>query len=327
MFGLKPPSSRVLFAALAIISALIAAIVFRTPDTSYEQLFEKYKTPESTFLDRDDVPRIHYSFSGRPENPTVILLHGVTGNLRVFDTLTSQLEEDFYVVRYDQIGHGFSGASLDGQYGADVFHKGLDALIDELGVAEFALVGHSMGGWISWRYAARNPTRVKSLVLLSPSGVPTPEGTKVDTGIGFNALNTALGRSLIEQFLPRYFVEKSTIASVADPAKASDELVDMFWETSRLPGNRKALAQASIRDRELDKVDLIWKIRAPTLLIWGAEDSFTPVQSLSEFERRLEGEKTLVLPDVGHLPMIEAPTLVGSSVSEFLAGTIGQDHQ
>ncbi|WP_170390795.1 alpha/beta fold hydrolase [Ruegeria arenilitoris] len=112
---------------------------------------------------------IHYVEQGDPEKPTVVLIHGLTGQLQHFTyAMTDLLADDFHVIAVDRPGCGYSTrdharlATLPEQ--ARMVHEFLEAK----GVSQAILVGHSLGGAVSLAMALDNPERVRALALLAP---------------------------------------------------------------------------------------------------------------------------------------------------------------
>lgn len=312
-------SKQFVYTAGIFIALLLTSVgLMRTPETSYQEMLSKYEIGGSATYTSPDGFKLHYALSGDPSNPAILLLHGTSGSLLVYDELVEHLSDDFFVVRFDQVGHGFSGPAPGDSYDIDTYFAAIDALTDHLGCSRFSIVGHSLGGWIAWRYAATHTEKIDRLVLLAASGMPMPEGGDSDPGLGFRLLKTPIGVLLVEHYYPRSLVEKSTLQSVYDPSKATTELVDMYWELGRLPGNRRALALATRRDRETHLADLARDVDARTLLIWGEEDTYLPIEMAQAFNDRIPDMTLLRLPRVGHMAMIEAPEVVGPAIRKFL---------
>jgi proline iminopeptidase len=99
---------------------------------------------------------------------TVILLHGGPGVPMDFSPIAEQLSQKYQVVAFDQRGTGRSPAP-DATYSIDEYIKDIDAVAQHLGVDKFHLLGHSWGGLYAQIYAEKNPQRVLSMFLSSPS--------------------------------------------------------------------------------------------------------------------------------------------------------------
>ena len=121
--------------------------------------------------------------------------------------------------------------------------------------------------------------------------------------------------------MPRVAVEKSMNKSVFALLDTQDEIIDRSWELLRHPENRAALAHRAHVKRELNKADLAKKIYQPTLLIWGKEDTFVPPSAAFSFAERINNSTIVMLPKVGHLPILEATDQVAQAIRDFVRST------
>ena len=129
--------------------------------------------PQGSFV---DVPGARLHVVDRGNGPVILMVHGLGGHARHFTYgVEKLLSAQFRVLAVDRPGSGHSqrhaGASASMASQADA----LAALLDQLGVSQATVVGHSLGGAISLMLAARHPQRVKALALVAPLTL-TPEG-------------------------------------------------------------------------------------------------------------------------------------------------------
>ena len=99
------------------------------------------------------------------DGPTVVLVHGLASNARIWDAVAPRLAERCRVVAYDQRGHGLSDTPADGYGFAEVVGD-LRRLIETLGLGRPTLVGHSWGGNVVLELAATYPDAVAALALV-----------------------------------------------------------------------------------------------------------------------------------------------------------------
>ena len=110
----------------------------------------------------------------------------------------------------------------------------------------------------------------------------------------------------------------STYAAIYNDDIVTDELVEQIWELMRYPGNRQAFTLRMQLDRDEHLAHLAKSIQAPTLLIWGEEDTFVPPVNAKSFSNRIKVTETVLLPNVGHIPMLEAPEKTVQAIEKFL---------
>ena len=312
--------TRLLLLLVAISIPFLALFsILRTRDAEPQTMLAKYSGPESQFVDAPAGLRIHYKEMGNPEGEPIIFLHGNSSSLHTWEPLAERLGQTYRVIAYSQPGHGLTGPAEDDDYSADGMMRALDAVADAAEVDQFILGGNSMGGWIAWRYALENPDRVKALILIDAAGAPKPE-TEEDppSNIGFRLLRSPIGRYLMQRITPRSIVEKSIRESVSNQEIVDDAYIDRHWELLRMPGNRHAAALRSIVDREPETAERLSDIKAPTLIIWGAEDTLIYPSAAQVFHRRIPKSEMFILNGVGHVPMEEAPDLTAEAIKGFL---------
>jgi pimeloyl-ACP methyl ester carboxylesterase len=101
----------------------------------------------------------------------LVLVHGFTGSRLDWVDVIDELRGANDVIRFDHRGHGESTNSGDeASYSIDALTSDLAAVVDELGVDRFHLLGHSLGGIVSMRFAIAHPARVRSLILMDTAG-------------------------------------------------------------------------------------------------------------------------------------------------------------
>lgn len=128
--------------------------------------------------------RFHYLEWGRPNHPTLLMLHGICQQCHSWDFISLALADRFHVIALDARGHGDSQWPTDGDYSLDAHQRDLDGVVDALGHRNFVVVGHSMGGRNGYVFASRRPDLVRGLAI-------------VDTGPG----QVAAGSRRIRNFI------------------------------------------------------------------------------------------------------------------------------
>ncbi len=245
--------------------------------------------------------------------PPVVLLHGLTGSLDYWAPFAERLGRHHRVVALDVPGHGLSDA-LD----PFTFERVVDVLEQataRLGVSEPALVGHSFGAPIAVCWAAEKPA--SALVLASPVGLvrmdlrrarmvlPLRKVLARNLGVWEGAAARGrIGRRLVFG----WFVGMSRLDGL-DPDAARGLLRGAAHAADVVPAVLPAL-------ESLDLETVLPRVTARSLVIWGEHDR-TGWENGPGLADALGGQE-LVLPAVGHMPMIEAPYSFGRAVEEFL---------
>src|SRR4051812_9914358 len=109
--------------------------------------------------------QFHVQEWGDPNNPMIVLLHGLASTSHMFDLIAPALGEYFFVVAPDQRGHGLSDKPSTG-YDFDTISRDLDNLLDAYGAEQTIVLGHSWGAYTALYYAATRPNRVVKIALI-----------------------------------------------------------------------------------------------------------------------------------------------------------------
>ncbi|MBV7264733.1 alpha/beta fold hydrolase [Erythrobacter ani] len=312
---------RILLALIALV--VIAFLVFRTPDTDLVEMRAKYGAAPSQFVQIGDGVIAHVRDEGPRDAPAIVLLHGSNSDLRTWDEWADGLKQDYRVVRFDQVGHGLTGADPNDDYSRANFTDDIRALTASLGLESFIIGGNSMGGKHALAFAAAYPEKVTGLILVDASGGPMirSKDDGEDSGnIGFTIARTPIINSIAEQITPRSLIQQSLEQSVSDPAIITDAMVDRYWELLRYPGNRRATMRRFATEYDPLAEGEIAGIEAPTLILWGTEDRLIPLAAGEWLDEMMPNSQLIAYPNIGHLPQKEAPEATLSDVRKWLDG-------
>lgn len=302
-----------------LLVAVIALFVWGyAPDTDPAAMKAKYANASSQFIDMGGGLTMHMRDEGKRDGPVLVLLHGSNSSLHAWEPWVARLGVKYRIISLDQIGHGLTGPNPSGKYDGDAFVATLDALMVKLGVSKFALAGNSMGGYVAWEYALAHPEKLTHLVLIDAAGPPEDPNKKLP--IGFRIARMPVLNKLALIITPRSLFEKSIHQTVSNQAIVTPAMVDRYWELNRYPGNREAtgLRFASYGGRNRD-VSRLSEIKAPTLILWGAEDKLIPVSGADWFAAKIPGAVKIIYPGIGHVPMEEAAERSAADLDAFLS--------
>ncbi|WP_194895593.1 alpha/beta fold hydrolase [Catenulispora pinisilvae] len=117
---------------------------------------------------------LHYRETGPTDGPALVAVHGHPGRAHIWDATAAALE-GFHVFALTQRGYGDS--DRPGRYGFPIWRDDVFGFADALGLDEFVLLGHSMGGTVSALAAEQHPERLRALIL--EDTVPPKQGLKL----------------------------------------------------------------------------------------------------------------------------------------------------
>ncbi|WP_026343840.1 alpha/beta fold hydrolase [Nocardia sp. BMG111209] len=235
------------------------------------------------------------------EGAPILLLHGLMGSARTWDTQVDWLRDFGHLYTFDAAGHGRAAPPV----------LSTEAFVADLATATAALpgplvvIGHSMGGLHGWMFAAQHPERVRALVVEDMA--PDFRGrTASDWAAMVNAWPQPFpdADAVLDYFGPvagRYFLNSFTAGPDGYRLHGA---VTTFRDISEEWGTRDFWAQ--------------WDaVRAPALLIEG-EYTITPPGQMREMARRHPDARYVVVPGAGHLVHDDRPAAYRAEVSAFL---------
>jgi pimeloyl-ACP methyl ester carboxylesterase len=258
-------------------------------------------------------------FERRGRGPTLALVHGLLGYSFSWRFVMPALAAVRDVVALDMPGAGFSDCSVGLDCRLKSAAQRLLSFLDALGVSSCDLVGSSYGGATAMMAAAMVPSRIRSLVLVSPANPWSSIGRK-----RIAALNLPLMSSI---FAPT--------ARAFAPLNAFS-IARMFGDPRRMPpdtirGYTAAMARHGVIEHAV-KIVKNWKADMreleailpkiadiPTLLLWGDKDRVVDPRSAKLLARQFHRSTIAIIPGAGHLPYEECPEQFSSIVLSFIA--------
>jgi pimeloyl-ACP methyl ester carboxylesterase len=241
--------------------------------------------------------------------PPLILVHGGAEDGRVWEKQLKVLSDEFTVVAWDEPGAGGS-SDLPRNFGLADYASCLATLIDAVALGPAHVAGLSWGGTLVLELYRRHPSVVAGLIL-------------IDTYAGWKgSLPTEEVRARVA----------GVLESVEAPAEDFDPTVPGLFAGDPPPDVLPLLEEiaSAVRPETLrtqallmadaDQRDLLPRIAAPTLLIWGERDVRSPLRVAYEFQERVPDAELVVIPGAGHLSHLERPDLFNDAVRAFCRG-------
>ena len=195
--------------------------------------------------------------------------------------------------------HGLFGAlsNWDG-----VINKFIEDFVDWKGFSDMTAMGNSLGGHLALMYTLNRPEKIKRLILTGSSGL----------------FENSMGGSFPKRGDYKYIKERVEY-TFYDPDTISKDYIDEVFETTKsIPRAMRIVAIAKSAQRN-NMANDIPNIKAPTLLIWGLNDTITPPMVAHEFNRLIPNSKLKFIDKCCHAPMMEHPDKFNDLLEEFLA--------
>lgn len=237
--------------------------------------------------------------------PALVFLHYWGGSARTWDAVVSHLSDRHRCIATDHRGSGESDAAAISRL-TDLAGDA-QGVIDALKLDDYVVAGHSMGGKAAQLLASRRPPGLRALVLVAPSP-PAPTRLAEDQRQALlhaydSPESIAYVRDHILTALPLTEAQRQQV--VADSLQMSAQ-AKQAWPAGMIAEDIRA---------EVGRIDV------PALVLSGERDQVDPPERLrQELLPHIPGARLQVLPDAGHLPMLETPQAVARSISRFIAG-------
>ncbi len=233
------------------------------------------------------------------EGPPLLMLHGATSGGRLdFGPQVARLRRDFTCYLPDARGHGATPWDAADGFSYDWLVDDTLALADALGLGAFHLLGFSMGGGTALGVASRSPARVLTLVVMGVSTEREPRAS---------VARRLFDAERIKRSQPAW---AEVLDERHDPVQGEGA-----WERL-LP-----VIAASIASGELLSPGALRRVDAPTLVVAGDRDPFTPVDHAWRLKRQLADGRLLIVPDCGHEVTARRPGLVNEALARFYRAT------
>jgi pimeloyl-ACP methyl ester carboxylesterase len=238
-----------------------------------------------------------FKFVDEGQGQVLLLLHGLFGALSNWEGVVSRFSRNFRVIIpmlpiYEM---PLREAGLEG------LRLFLEEFVAFKKLGDMIIMGNSLGGHIALLYTLENGEKVKKLILTGSSGL----------------FEDSMGGSYPKRGNYDYIRERVSY-TFYDPAVASKELVDEVFEiTNSIPKCMRIVAIAKSAQRN-NMAEQIPKIKIPTLLVWGLNDTITPPVVAYEFNRLIPNSSLKFIDRCCHAPMMEHPEKFNELVEDFL---------
>ena len=286
--------------------------------------------PRDKFIDAQGLS-LHYLEWGEPVGEPLVLVHGFLDQAHSWSPFVAALQElikqPLWIIAPDCRGHGDSGwVGAGGYYHFPDYVLDLDRIVQRLGAKTMRLIGHSMGGTISFLYTGSFPQRVARLVLIEGSGPPS---------MAFSDAPARMEKWIAEvnQRGRKHFRQYSSIAAGAEQLRQTNPRLDAElalhlarsgmkqssagkWVWKFDPLHRTTAPQPFYAAQA---IEFLRRIACPVLIVDGAESHqirrYDSKQRLEEIRDR----KQVVIENAGHMVHQDNPLALAKVVAEFLS--------
>ena len=184
-------------------------------------------------------------------------------------------------------GHGLTGAVPNGDYSQEGMVRFVKEVADKLGLDKFAIAGNSMGGGVAARFAEEYPDRITHLILVDAGGMNTKSGDHVP--LAFRLARVPVVNQMMLYVTPRSIVTEGLNDAIVHKEIITSAMINSYWDLARMQGTREATLERFQLPMPTEIPHDIGKIKAPTLVLWGAEDHLIPVEAAHMYANDIHG--------------------------------------
>ncbi len=247
------------------------------------------------YLEVDGI-KLRYKLAG--SGAPILLLHGWGGSIESMGLLFDDLARDHTVVAFDFPGHGESSLPPKA-WGVAEYAESVRGVMDALQVHRPHIIAHSHGGRVTIKLATVHPDRVGKLVLVDSAGVRPPRSWRY-----YVRVLLAKGGKALAKYCGRI------------GAMARERIYRAIASTDY--ANAGPLRDTFVKLVNDDLTPLLSQVASPTLLIWGADDTETPLSSAKVMERLIPQARLVVLQNAGHFSYLDQYGKFRLIVRQFL---------
>jgi pimeloyl-ACP methyl ester carboxylesterase len=252
----------------------------------------------------------------KPDAPVLVLLHGYTGHARSWDAFAAAMSSRYRVLALDQRGHGQTDWAAPDRYDTMEMVDDLQAFVTALKLDRFVLLGLSMGGIVSFGYAARRPAALAKLVIVDIAPEIDTEGlSRIRTGVArpdtFASREDAFAQARADNPIPpddhlRYRVYYSLMRT------ADGRYTYRYDRALRDPDNpRKGIPPE-------EGWQMVANIGVPTLLIRGELSDILSAPVAARMAQAIPACTLVEIPGCGHPVPLDKPREFLKAAQQFL---------
>lgn len=236
---------------------------------------------------------IYYKETGTGEE-TVVILQGWGTKIAVYDSVAACISEKYRVI---QVGFPGFGESKEPEtaWNVDAYADFFAAFMKELNITEATLIGHSYGGRVIIKLANRKelPFKIRNIVLIDSAGVLPQRTKKQKFQIAkYKLLKKLLNMKVVYAMFPDLIDDWKSRQGSADYRNAT-------------PVMRQCLVMAVNEDL----TELLSGITQEVLLIWGENDTATPMRDAKIMEEKIPNAGLAVISNAGHFSFLDQPVI------------------
>jgi pimeloyl-ACP methyl ester carboxylesterase len=248
------------------------------------------------------------TFSDTGKGRVVVLLHGFLGSHQIWENIITELSKSYRVIAIDLPGHGTTDC-FGYVHTMDLIAKCVKAVMDDLRLKKYVIIGHSMGGYVGLAFADLFPDNLKGLCLFHSSAYADSEDKKRDRIRSVRVVK-ANHKIYTTEVIKNLFATKN--------AKYLKTEIAFAQKIASKVSKRSIIAALEgMKDRPNRDV-ILGMVHYPVMMVIGELDNVLPKEQLLEQTHVIKNKQVLYLEHDGHMGFLESPKLTVKALRKFL---------
>ncbi len=251
---------------------------------------------------------VHYRDEGRSNGKALVLLHGFLQSLDVWSSYVLSYMHDLRVITIDLPGHGHSDTFAE-VHSMDFMARTVKTVLDEAGVDQCVMVGHSMGGYVALAFAEKYPYSLRGLGLINSHALCDSEHhQECRKSVCEQVLENRA--SYIVNFVPTLFDDSNRTALSQDIKDLQEQCLETRTE-SIIAAQKGMMARPS-------RIGVLQQLEVPVLFVYGKKDPRIPLEIAISQAMLPHHSEILLLENVGHMAFMEEREYVKPRIKNFV---------
>ena len=251
---------------------------------------------------------VHYRDEGRSNGKALVLLHGFLQSLDVWSSYVLTYMHDLRVITIDLPGHGHT-ETFGEVHSMDFMARIVKNVLDEAGVSQCVMIGHSLGGYVALAFAEKYPYSLRGLGLINSHALSDSEQHHASRLAVCEQVKENRA-SYIVNFVPTLFDDTNRAALLQDIKDLQEQCLETRTE-SIIAAQKGMMARPA-------RIDVLQQLEVPVLFIYGKNDNRIPLEIAISQAMLPHHSEILLLDHVGHMAFMEDREYVKPRIKNFV---------